>query len=574
MNEAAGRATVVARRMLFALRWLLAAGAIYVSVQYSDDALCVPINLSLFLVPFTVMLALTGRWVWSLSIASAVALFVYGMGELKLKYFYTRLIVADWAFISEPANWTIVRQYPRIYGVLSLFVFGASLLVIDAIWAARRQKPVAAKLRLVSLALAIGLVGLLYQSRHHHQWEVWLDDADCGPGHRCGVLGRLLFSFQMFSFELPTHAGDPSIFIARRGQLPVVSPNEAPQTPDIVLWLNESTFDVRNFKLPGARLPKLAMFDPSPQTRASGLLRTHTFGGKTWLSEFSVLTGLVPDDFGARRSLVFTTIGPKTETNLFKLLKAQGYRTVVLMPTFKRFYGAGRTYETMGADTVLTLRDFREYDRFPGDEWDIAETDRMGAAAQKIIREHRAGPNGAQPLFVYLLSVKEHAPYSKFTRIQYNLDKTGIPKNLAARLTDYIGRLVTLDQAIADMDEFLFEKGARPAVFAWFGDHQAYYEQDSPPYRFDFPEPKNVTQFQVRSNRVVPKIPKMKLMDIAFMPSLVTDIGGVAKDEYFSGLSAMRQLCDGALDDCADKALVDSYKAQAFSREVGLFSTE
>ena len=82
--------------------------------------------------PFALLLALTGRWVWSLSGAAAIALFIYGMGELKFIYFYTRLIVADWSFVMEPANWTIVRQYPRIYTALAAFSTALLLLIIDA----------------------------------------------------------------------------------------------------------------------------------------------------------------------------------------------------------------------------------------------------------------------------------------------------------------------------------------------------------------------------------------------------------------------------------------------------------
>lgn len=571
MSTLKSRATSVARVVLALLRAGLIGASVWVALIDSDDALCAIVNLSLVLLPFALLLALTGRWVWSLSGAAAFALFLYGMGELKFVYFYTRLIVADWAFVSEPANWTIVRQYPRIYTVLSLFVVGAGLLAIDAIWASRRHRAAPSTARWLALLVFVALSGTLYGARKHHTWEVFTDDADCGTAHRCGVAARLLYSVQMFEFDPPSHAGDPTPFLQREAALPPLAEPPLARLPDILLWLHESTFDPRQFKLPGARLPKLAMFDPAANTKALGPLRVHTFGGKTWLSEFSVLTGLVPDDFGAQRTLVFNSVGPDTRSNLFRLLKANGYRSVVLMPTFKRFYGAGITYEGMGADQILTLRDFPEYDQYKGDEWDIAETPRMAEAALKIVRAHRAGPNAAQPLFLYFLSVKEHAPYDKHTRIGFRLDKTGIAKQLAGRLTDYVQRLQTLDAAVATIDKALLAKNAAPTLFAWFGDHQAYYEHESPPYRFTFTEPKHVTQFQVRANYAVDRQPNVPLTDIALLPGLITDLAGVDRDQYFQTQSAMRRLCHGALADCEDKALLDSYKARLFGREVGLF---
>lgn len=574
MSTLKSRATAVARVVLVLLRVVLIAASVRVALIDTDDALCGIVNLSLVLLPFALLLALTGRWVWSLSGAAALTLFLYGMGELKFVYFYTRLIVADWAFVSEPANWTIVRQYPRIYTVLGLFAVGASLLVIDASWASRRHRLASRWQRLTALLVVVALSATLYGARKHHTWEVFTDDADCGTAHRCGLAARLLYSVQMFEFELPSHAGDPTLFLQGEAALPPLPDVPLARPPDILLWLNESTFDPRQFKLPGAKLPKYGMFEPAANTKAIGPLRVHTFGGKTWLSEFSVLTGLVPDDFGVQRTLVFNSVGPDTRSNLFRLLKANGYRSVVLMPTFKRFYGAALTYEGMGADEILTLRDFPEYDRFPGDEWDIAETPRMAEAALKIVREHRAGPHAAQPLFLYFLSVKEHAPYDKRTKIGFRLDKAGIPKPLAGRLTDYAQRLQTLDAAVATLDHSLLAKDAPPTLLAWFGDHQAYYEHPSPPYRFDVPEPRNVTQFQIRANYAVDRQPALPLTDIALLPGLIADLAGVDRDQNFQTQSAMRRLCAGALEDCPDKALLGSYKARLFGREVGLFPAD
>jgi hypothetical protein len=571
------RLAMIASTGLALLRWGLAAFAIWAAFEWSDDAICAVINLSLVALPFLLLLGLTGRWVAALSGASAFALFLYGMGEVKFVYFYTRLIAADWHFVTEPSNWTIVRQYPRIYGVLGGFAFGAGLLAIDALLAGRRQRwrPGLAA-RAAMLVAAGSLVLFAAANRKHHDWEVFTDDATCGTAHRCGVATRLLYSLQMFEFDPPGHAGDPTLFLHREQTL-AAAPGPEPslaRPPDILLWLHESTFDPRRYQLPGARFPNYRMFAPAPLTRTLGPLRVHTYGGKTWLSEFTVLTGLIPDDFGARRSLVFNATGPQTQTNLFRLLKGNGYRVVVLMPTFKRFYGAGRTYEAMGADEVYSLRDFREYDAIPGDEWDIAETPRMAEAALKIVARHRAGPDAAQPLFLYFLSVKEHAPYERRTPIAYGLHKAPIGHALKGRLSDYAARLVTLDDAVTTVERALLAHDAPPTLFAWFGDHQAYYEAASPPYRDRFPDPKHVTQFQVRANYPTGRVPRQPIMDLAFLPALLADLSGVERDTYFAALSAMRRLCDGQLNDCGETALVDSYKARVFGREVGLFAPE
>lgn len=558
---------------LLGLRGVAFAGAVYVSLQFSDDALCALINACLMLLPFGLLFALSGRWVFSASTAALLALFLYELGEIKHKYFANRLALSDYVFLIEPANWRIVQQYPLLQQAAFAFVVLLALLAFDAWRGEKKRTPAGRSWRLASLAMSLALMAVCWNSRHHHEWAVFEDDAECGDAHRCGIMARLVYSVAVFEFAPPAHAGDPAVFLQQKAQLPE-QPKAAATRPDVVLWLNESTFDPRNWRLPNATLPRLRMFDRNERTRAGSLMRVHTFGGKTWLSEFSVLSGLVPDDFGARRNQVFNAVSPNLNSSLVRLFKENGYRTVVLMPTFKRFYGAGRTYEALGFDQVLTLRDFHEYDSLRGDEWDIADSERLSEAARNIVSRHRNGRDGQKPLFLYLLSIKEHAPYSKDKPAAYNLTKAGLPKDSAPKLTDYIGRLRLLDSAVMSLDTYLSAPGSRPALFAWFGDHQPYFEGPSPPYRFELPEPKNVTQFQLRTNYPTPEAPLTPMMDIAFLPGLIADFANLDRDEYFEALSAMRRLCAGVMDECGNAELLTSYKAYLFGPGLALFADD
>ncbi|PTU32939.1 sulfatase-like hydrolase/transferase [Stenotrophobium rhamnosiphilum] len=557
------------KALLIFVRYSAAAVALYLAWKNTDDAICAVMNLSLFFLPFTLALAISGRRISSLSIASCFSIFLYVLGELKFEYFGDRLAVADYSFVTEPANWIIVWRYPLLWQTLAAFMAFVALLVIDALYDSRGSKSLSARWRWLAAAVFVSLLAFNYSNRQYHMWEVFRDDANCGDMNTCGVMSRLVYSISVFEFEPPQHTEDPTLFVTKKDLLTPLRPT-ATALPDIVIWLNESTFNPQNFRLPNARLPRMEMFEENDRTRASGLMRTHTFGGKTWLSEFSMLTGMLPDDFGARRSLVFNTVSPKLNSTLVSLLKANGYATVVLMPTPKRFYGAARTYAALGFDRILTLRDFPEYDKIKGDEWDIADSDRLSDAARKLITEHRKGADGSKPIFVYMLSVHEHAPYSDKTKIEYNLGRSGLSQKLAAKFTHYVNKLRTLNVGVTAMDKYL-AASERPMLFTYFGDHQAYYEDDSPPYRFKFTRPENITQFQIRTNYGSHMLPRLPLTDIALVPSLVADFAGVKQDKYFEALSAIRRLCEGKLDDCEDQALVKSYKGYIFSEGLGEF---
>ena len=395
------------------------------------------------------------------------------------------------------------------------------------------------------------------------------DDADCGDLHVCGVFSRLVFSTGALEFEAPPPA-DPQYFVARMrhdASLPAARPQR--RLPDIVVWLNESTFDPRQYRLPQASLPRLRHVRAQRRSVAGGPLRVHTFGGKTWLSEFSMLTGLVPDDFGMGRNLVFETVPPRITSNLVRLLKAQGYHTMALMPTPKRFYGAGESYAALGVDQVLTLRDFREYDHLPGDEWQLADSVRMGEAALSLVQRFHAAAPPDKPLFLYLLSVKEHAPYAAQGRVAYGLDQAGLTPTLARRLSDYVARLKRLDYAVTALEGTLARQ-PRPTLFCWFGDHQPYFGEQAPAYRSSTPFPETLTQFQVTANFPVRRETPGTLTDIAFLPSLLVDLSGVRRDRLFAAMSNMRRLCAGRLEDCPDAELVRSYKGYLYGPQVSL----
>ncbi|NHW59029.1 LTA synthase family protein, partial [Escherichia coli] len=94
--------------------------------------------------------------------------------------------------------------------------------------------------------------------------------------------------------------------------------------PDIIVLLQESTVNPHIYQFnTDVALPDLFMFQKDEGVSAQSPLRVQTFGGGTWLSEFSVLTGLNTDDFGARKNSVFYFVVDNLNESLFRQLKAE-----------------------------------------------------------------------------------------------------------------------------------------------------------------------------------------------------------------------------------------------------------
>ncbi|WP_449422143.1 sulfatase-like hydrolase/transferase [Rhodanobacter lindaniclasticus] len=63
------------------------------------------------------------------------------------------------------------------------------------------------------------------------------------------------------------------------------------------------------------------------------MLRTHSFGGGTWVSEFASLTGMPQDIFGPGGMYAPYLLAPHVRDTLPQLLRRLGYRTIAIYPT-------------------------------------------------------------------------------------------------------------------------------------------------------------------------------------------------------------------------------------------------
>src|SRR5882757_8919154 len=246
-SQPAGRMGIALRALgsvLAFIRYAAIIAAIWASLKYSDDAVDTVINSGLFLLPLLLMLALSGRIAASISLAAAIAIFVYVLGEMKLRYFDNRLAISDFTFLDESANWIIVARYPLLYSSLIGFIAFALLLMLERRLNTRhvRSMRIAPRARVAAAGLFVALIAFGLVNRQHHTWEVFRDDADCGRLKTCGVMSRLVYSIAVFEFEPPKHEGDPAYFLDHMAGAPaLVTPADAPKNPDIVVWLNEST---------------------------------------------------------------------------------------------------------------------------------------------------------------------------------------------------------------------------------------------------------------------------------------------------------------------------------------------
>jgi sulfatase-like protein len=242
-------------------------------------------------------------------------------------------------------------------------------------------------------------------------------------------------------------------------QQSAAKPDRTP--PNIIVILNDSTFPP--WLYPSIRYdPSLAEFFRSIDGR-SRQLRVETFGGATWMTEFSVLTGIPASCYGSFRAHVFHWATGQIRHSLPHSLKRHGFRTAAFYPVPKEFVGAGDFYHSIGFDEFID-RDMMGTDR-------DREADAFYFAhATDWLTRHFATRD--EPTFIFVATMLNHFPHN----LRYVAESGAMmPMNggANAEFEEYLRRLASSARDYADLrDELKNRFPEREFLLVHFGDHQ------------------------------------------------------------------------------------------------------
>lgn len=324
--------------------------------------------------------------------------------------------------------------------------------------------------------------------------------------------------------------------------------------PDIFIVLSESQIELGALDHHG-----ISQRFPKSQVSADGKrrsLRVETFGGGTWISNFSLMTGLSSLEFGWQAPYLTTILEDRVHQSLATELARCGYRTAVLMPMQHGFVNEGPFLESIGFEDVL------DYDHIGATQY--AHEDRFYfEAARTFVEQHRA--NDGRPLFLQVQTMFAHSPYSNSMAVP--LDGDAINSG-DVELDEYVRRVA---HSQSDFDWFLAqteaEKDAHPSIVLEFGDHQSFATKqllsntDSAFAMNDLRSSAYQTYFTVHGFGVELDMEPFDAdeLDIGFLGVSLLDAAGLDKSPMFADLSALRDRCDGHLYFCADREAVDAH---------------
>lgn len=285
-------------------------------------------------------------------------------------------------------------------------------------------------------------------------------------------------------------------------------------------------------------------------------LGVETYGGGSWLTDFSLLTGISTRSFGEMRSFLHVFMRDKLKETLPQVFAACGYRNILFFPLDENFIGLGKFYRAVGFESIL--------DRTAQHAPTGRERDSFYYKNLLNLLEQKFKSSGT-PLFIYLQTMATHAPYD----FKYMPEETVSGGGLGnpADVDEFLRRLA---MAKIDWDSFLAAlkrrfPDKRFLIFR-YGDHQptvtrdhlhvsrgSIVNSDTAPEGF-------VTFYAVTElNYSGPPLPDYDSLEIAFLGTVMLEAAAIPLPEAYRERKRLMATCNGRYYRCKQRNEVLSF---------------
>ena len=396
-------------------------------------------------------------------LSSILAAAIFGASSIKYNHSGLKLIVTDLPLAFAGTVPFFIVQYPL--AVIAALAGGIALILAAAaalLYA--RGPPVSLELQFLLFSVACIGLAAAYQA-----------SGGAASFQRIAALRRCFLSTFIASLLNPLswrQFGELTLSDIAQHPLPLMAavPARSLDYPDIIVIQHESIFDPRIFGLPVEPIVEAFL---SPTNGLHGSLNVDIFGGGSWQSEFSLLTGLSSASFGSNAYFLFKRGVGRFHNSLPNTLTALGYRTMLTSSCRRDFLNYDEFYRSIGINERIFTDDFHppfDINRFETTNSDAVFLEAaLGAHMKKIAGD-------AAPCLLYALTNFNHGPHSRrlVAPGQFDSERAFAAASLPdAYYAEYYARLVetavTWNRLKSELSS-RFPK--RPTLIIHYGDHQ------------------------------------------------------------------------------------------------------
>ena len=396
-------------------------------------------------------------------LACVLAAAITAASVIKYNHSALKLIVTDLPLVFAGTVPFFLVQYPR--AVLAVLA-GSAALALAAVAALMygTGPPIPLEVRVALFSLTFVGVAAAYRI-----------SGGAGSFQRITAQRRCFYSTFMASLI------DPHSWRQFRGlalsdiatdPLPLMAsvPARSIHYPDIIIIQHESIFDPRVFGLP---IEPIVEGFLSPENGLHGILNVDIFGGGSWQSEFSLLTGLSSASFGSNAYYLFKQGAGRFHNSLPHSLAALGYKTMLTSSCRRSFLNYDEFYRSIGINERIFADDFP----LPFDvrQFETTNSDALFLKAAFAAHTRRIADDPT-PRFLYALTNFNHGPHSRrlVAPGQFERERGFAASSLPdARYAEYYARLAETASTWKRLKSELATKfPERPMLIVHYGDHQ------------------------------------------------------------------------------------------------------
>lgn len=281
-------------------------------------------------------------------------------------------------------------------------------------------------------------------------------------------------------------------------------------------------------------------------------LRVETYGGASWLTEFSILAGVSTYSFGGMRPFVQSLMAGRVHDTLPEALARCGYRNTVIYPLAQNFVSNGTFYKAAGIGeifdkTALGAASGSERDHFY-----------FGHALNLLSEQTRSSD---APLFTYIITMAAHGPYLRPYQPEVNVAGGG--PGTHPEMHEYLRRL---SMSRIDLEEFKRQLATRfpgePILLVQYGDHQPiatrhYLGFGGVNFAEDVALQRNspgfLTFYSVEGiNFDVPRLPDVPVLDVPYLSTVILQSAGLPLSDSYLERRRLLEHCRGQYNGCSD----------------------
>jgi hypothetical protein len=516
---------------------VLAAIAVVVLAERSLEHL--PFAIAALFFSAAAILVFVGDFDRAVLLAGVLAAAIVAASAIKYHHSALKLSVADLPLLFAGTVPFFISQYPR--AVLAVLSGAAALIAaVIVIVTCGAGLPVPLDVRVFLFGLGLVCVAAAFRvSGGGISFQRIMAERRCFYSTFMASLIDLHSWRQFGGLWLSDIASEP---------LPLMAavPARSSEYPDIIVIQHESIFDPRIFGLPIE--PAVEAF-LSPKDGLYGILNVDIFGGGSWQSEFSLLTGLSSASFGSNAYYLFKQGVGRFHSSLPHSLAALGYGTMLASSCRRSFLNYDEFYRSIGMSERIFTDDFPP--PFDINRFETTNSDALFLKAAFAAHAKRIADDPA-PRFLYVLTNFNHGPHTRrmVAPGQYEGERAFAASSLPdAQYAEYYARLAETASTWKRLkSELVTNFRGRPMLIVHYGDHQPVVAKRID-HRLKLPDDARRafrTFYAMEAMNIVPdRLARGRGadLDIAFLGTVALQQAGLPLDPIFATRASLLEQC-------------------------------